>query len=232
MKILPWLKKNKIIAIVILFLVAMVFFNVPAPQAIVRTPQPTCDGDHFQNSCEADGCFWTAKTTFPSDANFLMRGVIVTTLGGIGCAVVGAGGAVGGGPLLPVSAAVGCSIGASIGAAGGLYLGGVIASITSWLSSDCYSCVPNNYITDNMNDCCSQYGTNFKAESPSGISLLNKDYYICSQPLPGDECSSTWQGSLATILDSIWKSNTIKSCDTKSFIVIGAIAGVILLVAI
>ena len=201
-------KKFRQTAIIVVILVLFLLNYTSKAPTQAFTPQPTCDGDFTRTSCEADNCYWVDKVS--SNDGMVVKGSLVVTTIGTGCAL--------GSYFGPWGIAPGCAI----GLLGGIYQTGVVGWAIGLFTSPCYSCIPDGYITDDMDNCCSGYAKGVTVESISGISFLSKTSYACETPEKGDECKK-WERSMAKILDGIWKKNEIDDCSTKAYLVVGAI---------
>lgn len=218
-----WKQDASFRKMVIIGIIIFIFLsNSAPPQTQSFVPKPTCDSKHFQGECETAGCYWASKGTF-SNTPTLVKGAGVLYVTGEGCLI---GAAAGAGVYSWITAPVGCTVGFIVGATGT----NILSNVVSWFRSDCFSSLPDGYITDSMDKCTSGYANYFEAQSATGINLLDKTYYICATPTnPGDICKG-WQKPFAGFFDGIWKKNGIDSCPTKAYMVIGVVG--LLLVAL
>lgn len=212
-----------VVGIVLFFLISS---NIkPTTQSFV--PQPTCDTSFTENSCNSLGCYWIEKPKTKDTIILKVTevGVGIYAGGFTGCAA----GFLVGGPFSPITTPIGCVLGFVGGAYAGASADSFFDFIGGLITSPCYSCIPDGYVTDNNNKCCSGNSIGFTAESITGIPLLNSEARICYTGKEEDKCSS-WQKPFSGILDSLWKTNKIESCSTKAYMVMGAVALIFVMV--
>jgi hypothetical protein len=227
--------RRNFILFIIVFLLAVNFLPFAKKEAKTFVPQATCDSALTKTSCEAKSCYWlqSAKSNTAVAIKTTAAGAAAWAGAVQGCTIGGGTGAVASTPTAGTASIItipaGCIIGGTVGAVGGVIAvcGGAKALdyVTGILTSPCYSCVQDTYVTKSAKDCCSGYAKELYVESILGISLLDKKNYVCYTPEKSEQCTS-WAKPFASILDSVWKGapNSIESCTTRAYIVMGASA--------
>ncbi len=216
MTLKQWSKRNKKTLAVILVIVFILMWAGGLETQSTFTPQSTCDGNHFESSCNNDGCYWAEEGT--STDGMVIRATAIAGSFGAGC-IAGFGFSGGIAPVSIITTPIGCTIGFYAGATGT----NLISEIVSWFRSDCFSCLPDGYVTSDRNSCCSGRSTNIEVESITGVDLLARTNYVCFTPEPGESCGEGFIGGLGELILDTGLDKYIQDCNLAGFIGIGLI---------
>jgi len=214
-----WARKNRTVVIALSMIVLLVFMtgNQAKPQTVFQ-PQPICDGQHFQDSCESSRCYWTENANTIDKTIVSSTDVKLAKAGIIAFGVwEGCGAGFLGGPISLITVPAGCIIGYALTGGATNWIGKII----TWFKSDCRRCIPDGYITDKSNACCSGYASPIKVESITGISLLNGNNFACWTPSEEEQCKPGFMGDLGKFVLDSGLNKYVDNCSTASLIGIG-----------